>query len=898
MLLICPPGSGKTHYVLERLEAAVRDARSPHVKLIVPTASMARHLLHTLARRGLVVPADLVQTIGDFVRRLTPDLREPTPAANSWLLGRAIQAANRREFSAVREAPGFLRHIERTMREFQAAGCDGSTLQGLTRTPSQAAFAAIFVEYEKLLEKHGYTHAAGRLDLAAAEVRRRGLADLREVYLDGFFHFSHRERQLVSALIEVADRVVITAWPDLDPGSPGMPERHLQKVFRPQVQPVVVQAASPEKEVEEVARRIVGEQRPFERIGVILRTPEMYGPLIRRVFERFRIPFHLRMPEPLDHDGTIGFLTRLLQCIAKGFPAEETLVALKSPICRVGLEPEMDAFDFRVRERLRDDGLGFLRARAKDYPVVRAQLGELSALLPWGSAMLAPDEWAERCQSLARQWVKLPTVEDGRPVTSVGELRRRAAALSNFEAAAGEAAQLLKLGSAENAGFAACLKALDAVLSQTLSEPVDQRRNVVHVLTAYEARQWELPLVFVCGLVENQFPRHHAEDLLFSNSDRERLQGRGFPLRTTKDLDQEELLLFRIATSRATEKLVITYPRADDRGRPLLRSFFLDSLEEKEEEQPAPLVRLRERHVDHGAQRPARISSPELVQAVVEKHDHFSPSSLEHFLQCPYQFFARQTLELETRPPPPDQRIDPLLMGTIIHRTIAQWTADSSQAIATVFGRVFDEICEQAGVWQNFRTALIRINMLTDLERFAGEESEASKLELRERKTEEKFEYTVDDGEHLPFRITGRIDRYDVLEGNFGLVVDYKYSSEPRIRRLIDEHDAGAKVQAQIYLLGLERERGIRPVGMRFWGLRDKTTVRGWVVKDLLPPQAILEKDTQLTEAEFREMLTRSEEFVIGKIGEIRQGRIEVAPLDRDFCKRVCLFGDVCRIEP
>ena len=895
MLLIGPPGSGKTHYVLERLEAAVRDARSPHVKLIVPTASMARHLLHTLARRGLVVPADLVQTIGDFVRRLTPDLREPTPAANSWLLGRAIQATNRREFSTLREAPGFLRHIERTMREFQAAGCDGTALQGLTRTPSQAAFAAIFVEYEKLLEKHGYTDAAGRLDLAAAEVRRRGLGDLREVYLDGFFHFSHRERQLVSALIEVADRVVITAWPDLDPGSPGMPERHLQKVFRPQVQPVVVQAASPEKEVEEVARRIVGEQRPFERIGVILRAPEMYGPLIRRVFERFRIPFHLRMPEPLERDGTIRFLTSLLRCVAQGFPAEETLVALKSPLCRVGLDPEMDAFEFRARERLRDDGLGFLRARAKDYPVVRAQLGELSALLPWGSAMLAPDEWAQRCQSVARQWVKLPTVEDGQPVSSVGELRLRAAALSNFEAAAGEAAQLLKLGGAENVGLTAYLKALGAVLSQMLSEPVDQRRNVVHVLTAYEARQWELPLVFVCGLVENQFPRHHAEDLLFSNSDRERLQGRGLPLRTTKDLDQEELLLFRIATSRATEKLVITYPSADGNGRPLLRSFFLDSL--KEEEDRIPTVRLRERHTAYRAQRSVRINSPEFVQAVVEKHDHFSPSSLEHFLQCPYQFFARQTLELETRPPPPDQRIDPLLMGTIIHRTIAQWTGDSSQAISTVFDRVFDETCEQAGVWQNFRTALLRTNMLADLERFAGEESAALKLELRERKTEEKFEYTVDDGEHLPFRITGRIDRYDVLEGNFGLIVDYKYSGEGRIHKLVSDLHGGANVQAQIYLLGLEREKGIHPVGMRFWGLRNKTTVRGWVAKDLLPSKAILEKDTQLTETEFRDMLTQGEALIVRTIDEIRDGRIEVAPMDRDFCKRVCLFRDVCRIE-
>ena len=97
---------------------------------------------------------------------------------------------------------------------------------------------------------------------------------------------------------------------------------------------------------------------------------------------------------------------------------------------------------------------------------------------------------------------------------------------------------------------------------------------------------------------------------------------------------------------------------------------------------------------------------------------------------------------------------------------------------------------------------------------------------------------------------------------------------------------------------GSSAREGSVPRVCVFWGFETKLTVRGWVVKGLLPPQAVLEKDTQLTEAEFREMLTRSEEFVTAKIGEIRQGRIEVAPADRDFCKRVCLFRDVCRIEP
>ena len=63
MLLIGPPGSGKTHFVLRRLEAAIRQGRASEVKLIVPTASMAQHTLHTLARRDLVVPGQVVATM-------------------------------------------------------------------------------------------------------------------------------------------------------------------------------------------------------------------------------------------------------------------------------------------------------------------------------------------------------------------------------------------------------------------------------------------------------------------------------------------------------------------------------------------------------------------------------------------------------------------------------------------------------------------------------------------------------------------------------------------------------------------------------------------------------------------------------------------------------------------
>src|ERR1051325_4970009 len=56
MLLIGPPGSGKTHRVLAAFQAALASLDPGRVKLIVPTASMAEHLRHQMARLGMTIP--------------------------------------------------------------------------------------------------------------------------------------------------------------------------------------------------------------------------------------------------------------------------------------------------------------------------------------------------------------------------------------------------------------------------------------------------------------------------------------------------------------------------------------------------------------------------------------------------------------------------------------------------------------------------------------------------------------------------------------------------------------------------------------------------------------------------------------------------------------------------
>ena len=895
MLLIGPPGSGKTHFVLTRLEAAIREGRVSLVKLIVPTGSMAQHTLHTLARRGLVVPGEVVATMADFVAGLTPALKTPSAAVESWLLKRAIGETSREEFSQIKTTTGLHAAVLKTIQEFWAEGSDASAAARFLKSPQQAAFAGVFHDYERRLEQAGYVHPGMRFRQAASGVREGALEPLREMFFDGFLNFTAGEHEIVQAALDVVENTTVTLPQDPQRKFARSETKRLKHVQRPRIRPQIIQVSTPLGEVEETARRIIAEGRPFHNYGIVLRTPEHYAPLIQSVFERLQIPFRLRLPQPLAHHASARFVTGLLRAASKGFPAEDTLDVLKRAAGPLGLDPTMDRFDFRVRQNLPGNGLAFLQRQAGSSRSLGRLLERLGSIADWRNEKVSPREWAARTQSLQQSWLKLPAVDDAIPMARVLELRSLADAIPAITQAAGDAAELLQNDGIERAALPQYLDAFDSVLQNTVLHTADQRRNVVHVLSIYEARQWELPVVFVPGLAEGLFPRRHSQNLFVGDSDRRRLRGNGIYLRTTKDQDDEESFLFRIATTRATEKLILSYSRFDEQGRQQLRSFFLE--QPKEEDVPARPVRLREPAAPFREQRPAGFDSPSLQELVLKKHETFAPTSIETFLQCPFKHFAERTLKLREPPVKPAERLDAGMEGNIVHRAIALWSADPSKQIGNVLEEVLREQCEAACVPPGFRTLAARCRIEADLERFAAEELARPIAGAKEQKIEADFDYLIDDMEQAPFRISGRIDRYEVMGENLGFVIDYKYSGRARVEQLMQGHFQGLKVQAPLYLIGLEREMGLRPAGLRYWGLRHGTTMRGWVVEGLCPPELIQKHDQRLSEEGFRGMLHDALLRASDAIEEIRQGRIEADPADRTVCNTYCPFRDVCRIQ-
>src|SRR5262249_38321426 len=157
-------------------------------------------------------------------------------------------------------------------------------------------------------------------------------------------------------------------------------------------------------------------------------------------------------------------------------------------------------------------------------------------------------------------------------------------------------------------------------------------------------------------------------DPFFPDSARYRLQASGIRVRTSTEFDREERALFDSAITRATLLTVLSYPEFDGRGERNLPSLYLEDLLVAPEAaipvRPAPKRIVPERA-------PVEIRDPELLESLKTKVLTFSPTGLEQFLQCPFQFFAMKTLRLHTAPDPPHERLSFLLMGEIVHEVLA-----------------------------------------------------------------------------------------------------------------------------------------------------------------------------------------------------------------------------------
>ena len=818
----------------------------PGSLLILPTATMVEHIGHSLAREGFPVRPRDICTLAQFLDRCAATAAAPAPLLDLFIQ-QAVEKLRPQRFMDVAGFPGFRRALAELFEQAPAA-----TLP--------ADLADLQAEVERSLNVRGLSLRHQRLRSVADALQEEIVP--KNIILDGFFTLSAAETALVVGLAgQAAVTITLPDWPGAQTLRHilllhGFEEQRLSSAQR-RANRSGFSAATIEREVEEIVRRILGfaaEGREFREIGIVLRSREPYAGVVETMLARFGIPARLYFHPTLGSHPALMFFSNVIRSILAGCDHATLLGAVRMPVSGIGATPLGDALDFAWRDRLPAAGLP-----------LPAGLDQFAGLDEWRRDRLPPEEWPERLKTL-RVLFPQPEITDGVDRDQIARWRSTSAALAAFDEIVDEAVVALD-------GFGRCSlaefwKQVEAALALEQLRVPNPRRNVVHVMDAYEARQWELPVIFVCGLIERHFPQYHREDPILGDAGRRRAG-----LDTAVDRQLEERFLFELAVTRATQRTILSYPRFDEKGEETLRSFFLEEELPTVARPPAVPRRRPEADVRRGSEDPPRFV-----------HKTLSPTAIESFLQCPFQFFARKTLRLKRRPPAPRDRLDLLVQGSILHRALAEWT-HAPLLGTSILDEIFEEECARLRIPEGYRTEAVRLELMRHFRGFIEDGQFALGWSTR---TEEKFTYAL----NPLLSITGRIDRMDTDPGKRAVVIDYKYSAGNKIKERVEDTGEGHAVQGGLYLAAAARTFGLEPAGMLFCGLKKDVVWDGWHVN--IPGLEGL--GASATREALQELADNAEKAAIQVHEAITAGEISVRPADPLKC-RWCDYCDVCRVE-
>ena len=265
------------------------------------------------------------------------------------------------------------------------------------------------------------------------------------------------------------------------------------------------------------------------------------------------------------------------------------------------------------------------------------------------------------------------------------------------------------------------------VLDET-SIPIEEGPHQgVQVLDAMTARGMTVRALFLVGMNEKVFPRYVREDPFLRDRQRSLLESTlGYKIDQKLAGHEEELLLFELLSRSAANRLYLSYQRADETGRIMAPSSciamamrdprFIGKPEEQiprrlsQQISKQPFIQdllpageliigcLLQGHdalpVFDAAGRDRLLfeqgcatlkiierESPELgpfdgmigaqVAALPDVTTRgFSPTSLERYATCPFQYFAEKILRLEPIRRLQDDHLPPLIIGTLVHASL------------------------------------------------------------------------------------------------------------------------------------------------------------------------------------------------------------------------------------
>lgn len=525
----------------------------------------------------------------------------------------------------------------------------------------------------------------------------------------------------------------------------------------------------------------------FGDIGVVARNVDPYRAILQEVFDRHRIPFTTTATRPLIHEPLCKCLLQLASLPSNDCSRGPVLDVIGSPFSQAAgvhamspqYRPELwkmiasalhinHGRDEWVRlEAASHDRLSLDGSNEDGSPFDRLDIASEVIHLCW--TVVAP--LLERCEVLPKRGsigtlleafkrlvvsqLRRPQPDDGDPGTE-----RLCVVWDAVDRAWLTLADLDVFG--EEVEWSAFVELLTHAFERTGIPVADRNVPGVAILDAMAARGLSFKALFVLGLNEKEFPRYIREDPFIRDRHRRILQTTlGFKIDEKLSGYDEEALLFALLCQSATQRLSLSYQRADDGGRQLAPSPLVA--------EAAPLLMIPDVPVDSEPRRltervarrptlrmwlpPSDVAQwmamqgydPSIVLRATGAEDRVfsralqtleqleeegasttahdgrtgplpsqwsrlrdrgvAPTTLERYARCPFQYFASDVLRLEPVRLVVAEEPEPVVIGSLCH-TVLRYGFEALLQLgwptvaldAAVKARCLDEAVSRAAV--------------------------------------------------------------------------------------------------------------------------------------------------------------------------------------------------------
>ncbi|HKS16413.1 MAG TPA: PD-(D/E)XK nuclease family protein [Planctomycetota bacterium] len=607
----------------------------------------------------------------------------------------------------------------------------------------------------------------------------------------------------------------------LDPGPDRSPQQD------------VIHASGARDEVWAAAKRILewrAEGVPFDEMGIVARYVTPYAASIDTVFRDHRIPFSSSAQRPLEGDPYVSAAKSLLTLADDEFSRSSVMDLLASPHFRHQGKADPVLWDVLSRALGIGRGADEWRRRLPQGGAFTRKRGERGDELELEVSADQVDAFRKTLDLLIER--ATPPLDASWPAYAAWAL-----ALFRDFLLPGDAApdvrdafgRLVSLGRVAGAVSPADRRDMALRLLADLKRPLGSRSGV-QVLDAMAARGIPFRRLIVLGLNERVFPRFILEDPFIRDAVRSRLATRLGPRLPSKLKGyDEERLLFTLLKESARERIVLSWQRSDDRGRTQVRSTFIEQdgtgvprppAERFASVAPTLLTRKEASILEALSGDAGRVTSA--LRAFGSDAEGFkrraeflakidsdrkpgprdgrissriperklSPTALETFAACPFQYFSQRVLRLRPLDEPGEEReTSPMDEGSLLHgcleefhsrlkgrlpATLAEARPEFDSALAAAFARLEAErSIRHPLVWEAEKAAIRRVL----------EAAVAWDLAHLDGFVPSRFEQGLD-GEiqvgRVKLRVAGFADRIDLRPDGAFRIIDYKRSKSQK----------------------------------------------------------------------------------------------------------------------